>query len=68
MPITSSQETGENYIMKRMRWVGQAACIRMNKNAHGDLVRKSEGKRPLGTPKHRWGNHIIDLKPYGMVC
>jgi hypothetical protein len=54
--------------MKRMRWAGQAACIRMNKNAYGVLVRKSEGKRPLGTPKHRWDNHIIDLKLYGMVC
>ena len=55
--------------MKRTRWARQAACIRMNKNAYGDLVRKSEGNRTLGTSQHRWDNHIIiDLKPYGMVC
>jgi hypothetical protein len=33
--------------MKRMRWAGQAACIMMNKNAYGDLVRKYEGKSQL---------------------
>jgi len=71
LPITSSlnrQQIAENYTMKRMRRAGQAACIRINKNAYGDLVRKSEGKRPLGTPTHRWDNHIIGLKPSRMVC
>jgi hypothetical protein len=30
------------------------------------LVRKSEGKRPLGRPRHRWENNIkIDLGDIG---
>jgi hypothetical protein len=35
---------GKNFIMRRMRWAGQAACMRMSKNQNRDLVRKFEGK------------------------
>jgi hypothetical protein len=28
------------------------------RNAHVVLVRKPEGKRPLGRPRHRWKNNI----------
>jgi hypothetical protein len=28
------------------------------RNAYGSLVAKSEGKRPLGKPRHRWMNNI----------
>ena len=50
--------------------MGRAGSMYYNekKNAYGDLARKSEGQRPLGIPMHRWDNHIIDLKPHGMVC
>jgi hypothetical protein len=34
---------------RRMRWVGNMACMGM-RNAHEILVRKPEGKRPLGGP------------------
>jgi hypothetical protein len=35
-------------------------------NAYRILVGKPEGKRPLGTSKHRWGNNIkMDLKEIG---
>jgi hypothetical protein len=33
------------------------------RNAHRILVGNSEGKRPLGRPRHRWVNNIeIDLR------
>jgi hypothetical protein len=36
------------------------------RNVYKILVRKPEGKRPLGRPGHRWeGNIRIDLKEIG---
>jgi hypothetical protein len=37
-----------------MRWVGHAACMGERSDAHRDLVRKPEARRPLGTPSHSW--------------
>jgi hypothetical protein len=37
-----------------MRWVG----YRRVRNAYKILVRKSEGKRPLVRPRHRWEDNI----------
>jgi hypothetical protein len=35
-------------------------------NAYKVLVRKPEGKRPLGRPKHRWEDNIrMDLQEIG---
>jgi hypothetical protein len=47
------------YIIKvtkssRMMWVGYAACMGEMRNVYKILFRKSEGKRPLGRPRHRW--------------
>jgi hypothetical protein len=39
---------------RRMRWVGHVARMGEKRNAYKLLVRKPEGKRPLGRPKHRW--------------
>jgi hypothetical protein len=37
-------------------------------NAYMTLVRKPEGKRPLGRPRHRWVNNIkMDLRWDGIV-
>jgi hypothetical protein len=34
-----------------------------NRNAYRGLVRKPEGKIPLGTPRRRWENNIkMDLR------
>jgi hypothetical protein len=34
-----------------------------------DLVRKPDGKRPLGRPRHRWEDNIrIDLREIGWEC
>jgi len=38
---------------RRMRWIGHV--IRMIRNAYKTSVEKSEEKRPLGRPRHRWG-------------
>jgi hypothetical protein len=33
------------------------------RHAYNILIRKSQGKRPLGRPKHRWEDNIkIELK------
>jgi hypothetical protein len=35
------------------------------RNGYNILVRKPEGKRPLGRPRHRWDNFNMDLKEMG---
>jgi len=36
---------------------------------HRVLVRKSEGKRPLGRPRHKWEDNIkMDLQKMGGGC
>jgi hypothetical protein len=46
----------------RMRWAGQGACMGKERV----LVRKPEGKRPLGRPRRRWDDHIkMDLQEVG---
>jgi hypothetical protein len=36
------------------------------RNAYGILVRKPEGKRPLGRPRRRWEDNIkMDLREIG---
>jgi hypothetical protein len=36
------------------------------RNAYSILVGKPEGKRPLGRPRHRWGDNIrMDLRELG---
>jgi len=33
--------------------------VTCNRNEHGGLVGKSEVKRPIGRPRHRWEDNII---------
>jgi hypothetical protein len=54
-----------NRMMKsrRMRWAGHVARMGETRNAYRILVRKPEGKRPLGRPRRRWVDNIkMDLK------
>jgi hypothetical protein len=37
---------------------GSCSTIGENRNAYRLLVGKPEGKRPLGTPRHRWVDNI----------
>jgi hypothetical protein len=39
---------------RRMRWVWHVARIGATRNAYRILVRKPEGKRPLGRLRRRW--------------
>jgi hypothetical protein len=39
---------------RRMRWAGHVAGIRESRGAYRILVRKPEGKTPLGRHRFRW--------------
>jgi hypothetical protein len=39
---------------RRMRWASHVARMGEKINAYRLLVGQSEGKRPLGRPRHRW--------------
>jgi hypothetical protein len=48
---------------RRMRFTGHVAPMGQRKGAYRVLVRKHEGKRPLGRPRRRWEYNIeIDHK------
>ena len=38
-----------------LRWARHVARLEEGRDVHKVLVGKPEGKRPLGTPRHRWG-------------
>jgi len=40
-------------VKSRMRWAGNVARMGEGRGVHRVLVGKPEGKRPLGTPRHR---------------
>jgi hypothetical protein len=49
--------------LRRMRWAGHVAFMRVKRNAYKVLVGKPEGKRSLGRPRCRWEDSIkIDLR------
>ena len=41
-----------------MRWAGHVAHMGERRGIYRVLVGKREGKRPLGTPRHRWEDNI----------
>jgi len=48
---------------RRKRWARHVACTGERKTACRVLVEKSEGRRPLGRPRHRWEDGIkLDLQ------
>jgi len=51
---------------RRMRWAGHVARMGEEREAYRDLVRKPEGKRPMGRPRRRWVDNIrTDLQEVG---
>ena len=45
---------------------GHVARMEQSRNAYRVLVRKPEGKRPLGRPRRRWEDNIkMDLREVG---
>jgi len=51
---------------RRMRWAGHVARMSEEGGSCRVLVRKPEGKRPLGRPRPRWVDNIrMDLHEVG---
>jgi len=49
-----------------MRWAGHVARMGEERGVYSVLVRKPEGKRPLGRPRRRWVDNIrMDLQEVG---
>jgi len=49
-----------------MSWVGHVAHMGKSRGVYRVLVGKTEGKRPLGRPRHRWEYNIkMDLQEVG---
>jgi hypothetical protein len=52
---------------RRMRWTGHVARMREGRGVYKVLVRKPEGKRPLGRPRRRWEDNIkMNLRKIGI--
>ena len=49
----------------RMRWAGHVARMREGIGVHRFPVGKPEGKRPLGRPRRRWEDIMMDLQEVG---
>jgi len=47
-----------------MRWAGHVARIG-EKGVYRVLVRKPDGRRPLGRPRRRWVDNRMDLQEVG---
>ena len=51
---------------RKMRWAGHVARMGDRRGVYMVLVRKPEGKRPLGRPRCRWEDNIkMDLQEMG---
>ena len=54
---------------RRMRWAGHVARMGEGRGVHRVLVRKLEGKSPLGRPRRRWEDNInMDIREVGGSC
>jgi len=48
---------------RRMRWAGHMVHMGEEREVYRVLLRKPEGRRPLGRPRHRWVDNIrMDLQ------
>jgi hypothetical protein len=53
----------------RMRWEGHVACVTVNIQLYGVLVRNAKLKRLLGRPRFIWEDNIkMDLKQIGLYA
>jgi len=51
---------------RKMRWTGHVARMDEERGVYRVLVRKLEGRRPLGRPRRRWVDNIrMDLQEVG---
>jgi hypothetical protein len=64
--LYSSPDSIRQIKSRRMRWVGQVACMGEEREMYRVLVGKPEGKKPLGRPRRRWEDEIrMDLRDIG---
>ena len=55
-------------IESRMRWAGHVVRKGEERGVYRVLVRKPEGRRPLGRPRRRWADNIrMDLQKVGCM-
>jgi hypothetical protein len=48
---------------RRMRWAGHVAYMGETRNVYNNMIGKLDGRRPLGSPRHRWEDNIrMDLR------
>jgi hypothetical protein len=53
--------------LRRMRWAGHVARIGEGRDVYRVLVRRPEGKRPLGRLRRRWEDNIkMNLREIGI--
>jgi hypothetical protein len=65
--LYSSQSIIRIIKSRRMRWAGHVAQMGEKRNVYKLLVRKAEGKRPLGRTRRRWIDNIkMDLLEIGL--
>jgi len=51
---------------RRMRWAVHVARMGEIKGVYSVLLKKPDGKKPLGRPRHRWEDNIkMDLQEVG---
>ena len=53
---------------RRMRWAGHVARMGEERVVYRVLVRKPEGRRPLGRPRRRWAYNIRMISRTCDVC
>ena len=52
-----------------MRWAGYVAHMGERRDVYRVLVGTTDGKRPLGRPRHRWEDNIkMDGQEVGCEC
>jgi hypothetical protein len=52
--------------LRKLRWAGHVACMGERRGLYRVLMGKPEGKRPLGSPRHRREDNIkMDLQEVG---
>jgi hypothetical protein len=65
--LYSSPDIVRQVKSRLMRWAGHVARMGEERKVYRVLVRKPEGKRPLGRPRCRWEDGIrMDLRKIGL--
>jgi hypothetical protein len=59
-------ESSVQVVTTKVKFIFSICVLEEKRNAYKILVRKSDGKRPLGRPRRRWVDNIkMDLREIG---